>query len=91
MFGTQRDYVIRYIDGDQEAINVSDDEDLLTAYEVAQKELRGSLKFIVDFKKAPARMSLNQESPVPPKAVASEESKVDLRKAVKEAKKLAKA
>jgi hypothetical protein len=45
-----RDYVIRYIDGDQEAINVSDDEDLLTAYEVAENDLKGNLKFIVSFK-----------------------------------------
>ena len=46
----QRDYVIRYFDGDQEAINVSDDEDLLTAYDVAEKELNNNLKFIVQFK-----------------------------------------
>lgn len=39
------------MDGDQEYINVSDDEDLLTAYEVANKELNGSLKFIIEFKK----------------------------------------
>lgn len=45
-----RDYVIRYVDGDDEAINVSDDEDLLTAYDVAEKELKGSLRFTVSFK-----------------------------------------
>ena len=46
----QRDYVIRYVDGDDEAINVSDDEDLLTAYEVADRELKGNLRFIIHFK-----------------------------------------
>lgn len=33
-------------------INVSDDEDLLTAYEVATKELQGNLKFVVEIKPA---------------------------------------
>lgn len=35
VYKSGRDYTIRYVDGDQELINVSDDEDLLTAYEVA--------------------------------------------------------
>jgi len=42
--------VIRYVDNEEEVINVSDDEDLLTAYEVAEKDLKGSLKFMVQFK-----------------------------------------
>jgi len=46
-----RDYTIKYVDGDQEQINVSDDEDLITAYEVAVKELNGNLKFIIELKK----------------------------------------
>jgi hypothetical protein len=37
-------YSIQYRDGQDDVINVSDDEDLLTAYEVAQKELQGNLK-----------------------------------------------
>jgi hypothetical protein len=45
-----RDYEIKYIDGDKEAINVSDDDDLLTAYDVAEKELSGNLRFIIKFK-----------------------------------------
>lgn len=49
MSGT-RDYSIRYVDGDQEVINVSDDEDLLTAYDVAVKELNGNLKLSLTFK-----------------------------------------
>lgn len=49
-FAGKKDYTIRYQDGDQEVINVSDDEDLSTAYEVAKKELGGVLKFKVDFK-----------------------------------------
>lgn len=48
-----RDFNIKYVDGDDEQINVSDDEDLVTAYEVANKELNGNLKFIVDFKPVP--------------------------------------
>jgi hypothetical protein len=32
---------------------VSDDEDLFTAYEVANKELKGNLKFVIEFKKVP--------------------------------------
>lgn len=36
-------------------INVSDDEDLLTAYDVAEKELNGNLKLTVALKQ-----SLNQ-------------------------------
>jgi hypothetical protein len=50
-----RDFSIKYVDGDQEQINVSDDEDLLTAYDVAEKELNGNLKLMVSLKP-----SLNQ-------------------------------
>jgi len=46
-----KDYIIRYVDGDNEEINVSDDEDLAAAYDVAQKDLNGNLKFVVQFKK----------------------------------------
>jgi hypothetical protein len=46
-----RDYKIKYQDPDQEMINVSDDEDLVTAYDIAQKELNGNLRFLVEFKK----------------------------------------
>jgi hypothetical protein len=45
-----RDFVIRYIDNEDETINVSDDEDLLTAYDIAEKDLKGSLKLTVQFK-----------------------------------------
>ena len=45
-----RDFSIKYVDGDDEKINVSDDEDLITAYEVANKELNGNLKFIIEMK-----------------------------------------
>jgi len=31
-------------------INVSDDEDLFTAYEVAELELEGNLKFVIEMK-----------------------------------------
>lgn len=45
-----RDFSIKYVDGDQELINVSDDEDLMTAYDVAEKELNGNLKLTVALK-----------------------------------------
>jgi hypothetical protein len=54
-FLSGRDFSIKYVDGDQELINVSDDEDLLTAYDVAEKELNGNLKLTVALKP-----SLNQ-------------------------------
>lgn len=34
-----KSYSIQYRDGQNDLINVSDDEDLLTAYDVAEKEL----------------------------------------------------
>jgi hypothetical protein len=58
MSGAGRDYTIKYVDGDQEVINVSDDEDLLTAYDVAEKELNGNLKLTLAFKQS--QQSLNQ-------------------------------
>ena len=39
-----RNYQIQYRDAQNDLINVSDDDDLLTAYEVATKELQGNLK-----------------------------------------------
>lgn len=46
-----RDYQIRYMDPDNEMINVSDDEDLLTAYDLAENgDLKGNLKLVVEFK-----------------------------------------
>jgi len=44
--------VIKYIDKDDELINVSDDEDLITAYELAHLEMNDSLKFVIQDKKA---------------------------------------
>ncbi len=49
-FMSGRDFVIRYTDNEDEIINVSDDDDLQTAYDVAEKDLKGSLKFTVQFK-----------------------------------------
>ena len=54
-FLSGRDFSIKYVDGDQEIINISDDEDLLTAYDVAEKELKCNLKLTVALKP-----SLNQ-------------------------------
>jgi PB1 domain len=39
-----RNYQIQYRDAQNDLINVSDDDDLLTAYEIATKELQGNLK-----------------------------------------------
>ena len=50
----ERDYAIKYVDKDSEMINVSDDEDLLTAYEVAEFEMQGNLKFIIEMKQGPS-------------------------------------
>jgi hypothetical protein len=38
-------YAIQYADETGDIINVSDDEDLLSAYEVAESALGGNLKF----------------------------------------------
>lgn len=38
---------LKYVDADQELINVSDDDDLQTAYEVAEEELQGKLSLQV--------------------------------------------
>jgi hypothetical protein len=38
------------VDADNEEINISDDEDLSTAYYIAQKDLNGSLKFVISLK-----------------------------------------
>ena len=53
----KKDYVIRYQDRDQDVINVSDDDDLQTAYQVAKTELNGVLKLKIDFK-TPLKMPL---------------------------------
>ena len=45
-----RNYTIKYQDASQDWINVSDDEDVLTSIDVAQKELQGTLKYVVAFK-----------------------------------------
>ena len=47
-----RDYLIRYTDTDNELVNVSDDEDLLTAYDIANTQLDGNLKFVIEFRKS---------------------------------------
>jgi hypothetical protein len=47
---TVKPYSIKYVDADNEEINISDDEDLSTAYYIAQKDLNGSLKFVISLK-----------------------------------------
>jgi hypothetical protein len=64
-------YSIQYRDGQNDVINVSDDEDLLTAYEVAQKELQGNLKLHIAIKPT-AAMNVAQ--------IAAEEEKRDIKK-----------
>ena len=72
-----RDYVIRYTDKDNELIDVSDEEDFQTAYDIAEHELGGNLKFVVDFRK-PATIREGKPEPM---------SKDELKKLVKEMKK----
>jgi len=47
-----RNFTIKYLDGEDEHINVSDDDDLFTAYEVATKDLNKTVKFLVQPKQA---------------------------------------
>ena len=69
-------------------INVSDDDDLLSAYEVAQKDLSGNLKLVVKFKSQPVEETSVKETKVKkPKKTAGEEKK---KKATKDSKKKAK-
>lgn len=74
----QRDYNIKYQDGDDELINVSDDDDLQTAFEVAQKELGGSLKFVVELKKSSVPVKEKKEK---------KEKKTKVEKTIKATKK----
>jgi len=99
-FASGRDFVIRYIDNEDETINVSDDEDLLTAYDIAERDLKGSLKLTVQFKSQLQR-SVPATTPMPftpreeskreevPTATSNEAarllSKQALKKAMKEA------
>jgi hypothetical protein len=65
-------------------INVSDDEDLLTAYEVAELELDGNLKFVIE-NKAPTFVPTDKHSYKIEKKTLKEKEKKD-----KKAKKVAK-
>ena len=47
-----RNYSIQYRDGFNDLINVSDDDDLLSAYEAAQKDMQGNLKLTIAIKAA---------------------------------------
>lgn len=49
------EYHIQYVDRDEELINVSDDEDLQMAYQMASSELNGSLKFVINKPGAPVK------------------------------------
>lgn len=66
-----KSYAIQYRDGQQDVINISDDEDLLTAYDVALKELQGNLKLNVTLK-APAES--------PSVSIGTEEEKKETKK-----------
>jgi hypothetical protein len=61
MMGT-KDFTIKYLDGDKEMINVSDDEDLQAAYDVAHRDLNGNLKFVVELKKVVNKAPVNEIS-----------------------------
>lgn len=75
-----KDYTIKYVDGDNEYINVSDEEDLLTAYDVAQKELDGNLKFVVDLKTSSLTSTSIPDKKVKEKKEKKEKSKCSKKK-----------
>ena len=79
-FTSGRDYVIRYVDNDDELINVSDDDDLLTAYDIAEKELKGSLKLTVSFKNQMLQRSMTStiQTPTPATPRVQEEIKKEV-------------
>ena len=70
-------------------INVSDDDDLVSAYEAAQKDLQGNLKLTVTFKPQPPveEAAITDKKAKKTKKVASEDKK---KKPAKETKKKAK-
>lgn len=51
--GNVRDYSIKYVDEDNEEINVSDDDDLVMAYRHTDDVLDSKLRLLVDFKPLP--------------------------------------
>jgi hypothetical protein len=64
---------------------VSDDDDLVSAYETAQKDLQGNLKLTVTFKpQLPVEEALADKKPKKTKKVSSEDKK---KKPAKETKK----
>ena len=82
----ERDYVIKYEDKEHEMINVSDDEDLFTAYEVAELELNGNLKFVIEPKQKKTGTTLaneTKESKPISKAKKSKKDKEKLKKVKK--------
>lgn len=84
-----RNYSVQYRDGQKDLINVSDDEDLLTAYDVANKELQGNLKFQVTLKQsAVASTSTDQDqASSAEKRDSKKGKKLETKKAPKESKK----
>ena len=49
--------MIRYRDSEEDLINISDDEDLETAYAIAETQLSNNLKLLVSFKNDPLNTS----------------------------------
>lgn len=85
--------MITYVDGQKDEINVSDDDDLLTAYDVARNELQGNLKLSVHFKPAAVKLALSlleEEKVAATEEKVSTKKKVTKEKKVKETKKKAK-
>jgi hypothetical protein len=72
-------------------INVSDDDDLVSAYETAQKDLQGNLKLSITFKPQPPveEAAVTDKKPKKTKKVSSEDKKKkpakDTKKKVKKA------
>jgi len=62
----EKHFSVGYKDAEDEFINVSDDEDLATAYDVASNELKGNLKLHVAFQEG-ASVELPDEKEPPSK------------------------
>lgn len=82
-----KNYTIKYCDAQSDLINVSDDDDLLTSYEVAKKELNGNLKFQVTVKPEPKPAAVSEiVGETDKKKEKGEKKKKKATKATKEAK-----
>lgn len=81
-----RNYSIQYRDAFNDLINISDDDDLLSAYETAAKDLQGNLKLTVNVKAAAAIVVEETKGEVTADKKAKKPKKVTKDKKTKEPK-----